>query len=71
MANYRTANGQTVNIDNLRLVNELTPAVGNMNVNARGDKISADGTIVTPKQQIMKQHYHRLEADDEFTQRKR
>ena len=34
---YRTAQGKSVDIEKLRLKNELVPAVGNMRVNARGD----------------------------------
>ena len=34
---YRTANGKNIDIDSLILVNEQTIAVGNMNVNARGE----------------------------------
>ena len=34
---YRTMNGRQVDMDKLRSQNELTPAVGNMKVNARGD----------------------------------
>lgn len=73
MANiYKTANGKTVNMDNMRLVNETIPAIGNMNVNARGDEISPDGTIITSKKDIMKQHYHnKLEADNEFNRKER
>ena len=72
MANvYKTANGQVINMDNLRLVNEKMPAVGNTNVNARGDEINSDGTIITPKKEIMKQHYHRNDGNSEFNQEKR
>ena len=34
---YRTMQGKMVDIDKLRAANESTRAVGNMNVNARGD----------------------------------
>jgi hypothetical protein len=34
---YRSANGKVVDMDLLRQRNELTPAVGNVRVNARGD----------------------------------
>ena len=73
MANiYKTANGQVVNMDNLRLVNEREPAIGNMNVNARGDEIAPDGSIIMPKNEIMKQHYHsKLEADNEDNRKER
>lgn len=43
---YRTAKG--AQIDMLKLINqnETTIAVGNMNVNARGDKLGPGGTII-------------------------
>ena len=54
---YRTAMGQLIDMDNLRLQNEQQPAIGNMNVNARGDDILSDGTIVKPRNQKMREHY--------------
>lgn len=43
---YRTAKG--AQLDMLKLINqnEMTIAVGNMNVNARGDKIGPGGQII-------------------------
>jgi hypothetical protein len=52
---YRTAQGQIIDIDHLRLTNEKAKAVGNMQVNARGDQISSDGTILKTKQQQLKE----------------
>ena len=54
---YRTMQGRMVDIEKLRAANESTPAVGNMNVNARGDVLGAGGQIVTPKEQIIKKYY--------------
>ena len=54
---YRTMQGRMVDIDQLRSANESTQAVGNMNVNARGDVLGASGQIVTPKSQVMKKYY--------------
>jgi len=54
---YRTMQGRTVDIEKLRAANESTPAVGNMNVNARGDVLGAGGQVVTPKEQIIKKYY--------------
>lgn len=54
---YKTAQGQSIDIDRLRLTNEDTIAVGNMRVNARGDQVASDGTVVKPKNQIMKDRY--------------
>ena len=54
---YRTMQGRMVDIDKLRSTNLDTPAVGNMNVNARGDLLGKNGAVVQPKEQIMKQYY--------------
>jgi hypothetical protein len=48
MATHRTAMGKTVDMSAILAKNEKTRAVGNMNVNARGDTIDAYGRIVKP-----------------------
>lgn len=52
---YTTASGKTVNIDQMRLLNEKTIAVGNMGVNARGDQITSSGDIIKSRNEIMKE----------------
>lgn len=54
---YRTARGQTVDFGAMITKNERVPAIGNMNVNARGDEIRSDGTIVKTRDQLMKEYY--------------
>jgi hypothetical protein len=54
---YRTMQGRMVDIEKLRSANESVQAVGNMNVNARGDVIGASGKIVTPKETVIKKYY--------------
>jgi hypothetical protein len=61
MAVYRSSRGKQVDMGALLQGNELTPALGNMNVNARGDEILSDGTITKTRDQVMKE-YHRLNA---------
>ena len=56
---YRTSRGATVDMRTMLTKNETVPAVGNMRVNARGDEITADGTITKTRNQIM-QEYHNL-----------
>ena len=51
---YRTMQGRMVDIEKLRAANESVQAVGNMNVNARGDVLGAGGKVVTPKAQVIK-----------------
>ena len=60
MANiHRTAMGDGIDIDMLRLANEETIAIGNMKVNARGDQLGQGGKIIKTRAQIM-QEYHQM-----------
>ena len=43
---YKTAQGKSVDFGSLRLQNENVRAVGNMGVNARGDRIDANGNVI-------------------------
>lgn len=54
---YRTANGKQVDMDTLALKNETVIAVGNMNVNARGDVLGDGGKIIKTREEVMKDHY--------------
>jgi len=54
---YRTMQGRMVDIEKLRAANESVQAVGNMNVNARGDVLGPGGAIATPKSQVIKKYY--------------
>ena len=54
---HRTANGNEIDMGSLVLKNEETIAVGNMGVNARGDKLGPGGKIVKSKDELMKEHY--------------
>ena len=56
---YRTMQGKMVDIEKLRAANESVQAVGNMNVNARGDVVGPGGAIVTPKETVIKKYYER------------
>jgi len=60
MANksYRTLRGKTVDMDLLQKKNELTPAVGNARVNARGDELGPGGQIVKKREDRMKEYYN-------------
>lgn len=58
---YTTANGRIVDMDLLRQKNELTPAVGNARVNARGDELGAGGQIVRKREDILADFYKAAE----------
>jgi outer membrane biosynthesis protein TonB len=54
---YRTMQGRMVDIEKLRAANESVQAVGNMNVNARGDVLGPGGAIVTSKETVVQKYY--------------
>lgn len=54
---YRTANGKSIDLDLLIQRNELTPAVGNARVNARGDELGPGGKIVRKREDVLRDYY--------------
>ena len=54
---YRTMQGRMVDIEKLRAANESVQAVGNMNVNAKGDQLGPGGQITVPKEKIIQKYY--------------
>ena len=55
---YKTMQGKTVDMDLLRQRNELTQAVGNAQVNARGDELGPGGKIIRKKEEVLRDYYH-------------
>ena len=49
---YKSMQGKSIDMDLLRQKNELTPAVGNAKVNARGDELGPGGKIVRTREQV-------------------
>jgi len=56
---YKSAMGKTVDMGSLLLQNERVRAVGNMNVNARGDRLDSNNQIVEPKNQQTQRRYQK------------
>jgi glycine cleavage system H lipoate-binding protein len=56
---YKTAQGKTLDMGRLILQNEKTRAVGNMNVNARGDVIDDNNQVVSSKPEQVNRQYNR------------
>lgn len=54
---YKTAQGKSLDLEQLKLRNELIPAVGNMRVNARGDQLGPGGKVVKSREEMLDQHY--------------
>jgi len=50
---YRSMQGKEIDMNKLINLNETTPAVGNMRVNARGDELGAGGKIVRKREEIL------------------
>jgi protein involved in temperature-dependent protein secretion len=56
---YRTAQGRIVDLGALEVQNEHVRAVGNMNVNARGDKLDANGNVISTRSQQVNRNLDR------------
>lgn len=56
---YRTAQGKVVDMGKLMLQNEQIRAVGNMNVNARGDQIDHQNQVISKKPEQVQKQYNR------------
>jgi hypothetical protein len=56
---YRTARGKSVDLGALINRNEQTRAVGNMNVNARGDLLDSKNNSVQKKAERLRKQYRR------------
>ena len=54
---YKTMQGKQVDMDLLRKRNELTPAVGNARINARGDELGPGGQIIRKREDLLKDYY--------------
>jgi hypothetical protein len=54
---HRSMRGKQVDMDLLRKRNELTPAVGNARVNARGDELGPGGQIIKKREDVVGEHY--------------
>ena len=54
---YRSMQGRMIDIEKLRAANENVQAVGNMNVNARGDVLGAGGKVITKKETVIRKYY--------------
>lgn len=57
MAIYKSALGRQVDMGALAARNEKVRAVGNMNVNARGDTIDSYGRVIMPVNEKVNQKY--------------
>ena len=59
---YRSANGKLVDIGALLITNENTRSVGNMGVNANGDRINSNNEIILTKNEQVQSQYNRTSS---------
>lgn len=65
---YKTAMGKTVDLGSLILQNESVRAVGNMNVNARGDVLDSANRVIDKKNaQIQRQNNRQVQSNVQDT----
>jgi hypothetical protein len=58
--------GKAIDMDLLRQRNELTPAVGNVRVNARGDELGPGGKIIKKREEVLRDYYEDNVEPTEF-----
>lgn len=68
---YKTMQGKAIDMDLLRQRNELTPAVGNVRVNARGDELGPGGKIIKKREEVLRDYYEDNVEPTEFEQQTR
>ena len=56
---YRSSQGKSIDLGALLLQNEQVRAVGNMGVNARGDRIDIQNKVIDPKVKISQRAYNK------------
>jgi len=56
---YRTMQGREVDMEKLMRQNELTQAVSNKKVNARGDELGPGGKIVKKREEVIAEYYEK------------
>ncbi len=61
MSRHTTYRGATIDMDTMRRENEKTPALGNMSVNAKGDKIGRGGIVTKTADQLAREN-HRIQS---------
>ena len=52
---YRTMQGKEVDMHKLQMQNEMTVAVGNVKVNARGDELGPGGRIIKKREEVLRE----------------
>lgn len=66
---YRTMQGKEVDMHKLMMQNELTPAVGNAKVNARGDELGPGGKIIRKREEVLQDTSGGVSVPDQINTR--
>lgn len=63
MANkVRTHRGRLIDLDEIKIKNQETVAIGNMNVNARGDQIDEYGRVIRQRDEIARESNKKIKS---------
>ena len=65
---YRSMQGKEVDMHKLSMQNEMTVAIGNARVNARGDELGPGGKIIRKREDILKEA-QKATPDQSFSRR--
>lgn len=55
---YKSAKGKMVDMARLATIHENMPAVGNANMNSRGDEIGPNGQIIRTREELLQDYYN-------------
>ena len=61
MSKHTSYRGASIDMDSMRRENEKTPALGNMNVNAKGDQLARGGAVAKTADQLAREN-HRVQS---------
>ncbi|UTS53418.1 hypothetical protein UES1_043 [Escherichia phage UE-S1] len=64
MSKHTTYRGTTIDMDMLKYQNQYQVALGNANLNARGDKIGSGGTIVKTREELLQEKEREMQIPD-------
>lgn len=64
MAKHTSYRGQSIDMDMMKYQNQHDRALGNANMNARGDKLGAGGTIVKTREELIAERERQMQLPD-------
>lgn len=64
MAKHTSYRGQIIDMDMMKYQNQDARALGNANMNARGDKLGAGGTVVKTREELLAERERQMQLPD-------